>query len=1187
MWTPNQKAAIEAPCADNIVSAAAGSGKTAVLVERIISRVLSGDVDIDKLLVVTFTNAAAAEMKSRLMSKIMEELSNGKNQDHLNRQLMLINNASICTIDSFCLNVLRNNFYKIGLDPAVKVADGAELELIKTDLLNEIIEEYYTKNDEVFLKIVNSYTSRKDTELCDLILQIFNFSLSLPDGMDDVQKLKDKFRKNKDWENYFVKKAHSISAKAIEYYERAIRVVEFSADTEENFRSLHAEKNYFENVLASDSWEKVYKAVLCFEFPRFTPHKSLSATEKEEIKLYRNAAKDLYKSLRIDFAVNYDDLCKDISETCDILDKFVEITKTFSERFSLKKRENGVLDFSDVEHLMLKLLKAEDGSPSDTAITLMNKFDEIYVDEFQDCNSVQAEIFRLISRENIGTPNMFRVGDMKQSIYGFRGAEPAHFKHALAKCNDKTETEGYHNKIILNKNFRSRKSIIDGVNDVFSQIMSDSIGDIDYTEDEYLYYNEGSYENVNEDFNKIDFVLIDTDTEEVSDFSEEPGNLEELKDIEAEAIYVANRIKEIVTDKNYLVFDKSVSGYRKAKFSDIVILLRSGGEKAAAFNRILSLASIPVYCEMGDGYYESGEVVFLTNFLKIIDNPYDDIALLSVMRHPVIGFTDDEFVSIRLSKPKGYFYKSVLSYIKNNQDELSSKLEKFVAMLKEYYDCSKYLSCDRLLWKIIKNTDYMAYLSFTGNADLRKANVKALLTRAYEFEKSSYKGVFDFIRYVDSVKKSSKDAEPAKTLSDDEDVVRIMTIHKSKGLEFPIVFICNSTKQFNDTDIRSNKIITHPDRGFGLNFYDFDNYYYYELPQKKLLKEIKRTEMLSEEMRVLYVALTRAREKLIITGTKKKTDAYISKFVSHRNDNSLDILKDSVSEAKSYSDWIISSMVLRDNYSFSDDVKLFKLKIINKTDLILNVEESEENFVFDASMTSEEEYEKIKKLLLYKYPYESLAKVPSNMSVTELKRLEMADDNTYMLYSDTKVKNPAFYSRANKFSAADIGTFTHLVMEKLNFSDIHCIEDISCQLKELINTGFLTTKQADTIKLENIFRILNTDIGKMMCKYSSTLKREFSFKYLMNADELQENIESCETIVVQGMIDAYFEDEKGNIIIVDYKTDKVSNSPEDIRDRYLAQMKYYKIAIEKISGKKVSGSYLFLLDSGDVMPCDI
>lgn len=1186
MWTTNQEDAIKATCADNIVSAAAGSGKTAVLVERIISRVLAGDVDIDRLLVVTFTNAAAAEMKSRLMSKIMEKLSIGENQDYLNRQLMLINNASICTIDSFCLNVLRNNFYKIGLDPAVKVADAAELELLKSDLLNEIIEEYYANKDEIFLKIVNSYTGRKDTELAELILQIFNFSLSLPDGMDDVDKLKANFRNNSVWENYFVKKAHGISKKAIEYYQRAIRVVEFSTETEDNFRSLHAEKNYFENVLSANSWDKVYNAVLCFEFPRFTPHKSLSITEKEEVKFYRNAAKDLYKSLCQDFSVSSEDLCADISETADILDKFIEITGTFSQRFTTEKRAKGLMDFSDVEHLMLKLLKQEDGSQSDTAITLMNKFDEIYVDEFQDCNSVQAEIFRLISRENILKPNMFRVGDMKQSIYGFRGAEPAHFKRALAKCNDKSEPEGYRKKIILNKNFRSRKSIIDAVNSVFSQIMSDTLGDIDYNEDEYLYYEENSYDDVNDDLNRVDFTLIDTDISEVTDTSEESGSFEELKDIEAEAIFVANKINEIVNDENYIVYDKPASRYRKAKFSDIVILLRSGGEKAAAFNRILSLASIPVYCEMGDGYYESGEVVFLTNFLKIIDNPFDDIALLSVMRHPVIGFTDDEFVSVRLSKTKGYFYKSILSYVKNNQDELSSKLQKFLGMLKNYYESSKYLSCDRLIWKIIQDTDYMAYLSFTGNAELRKANVKALLTRAYEFEKSSYKGIFDFIRYVDSVRNSSKDAEPAKTLSDDEDVVRIMTIHKSKGLEFPIVFLCNSTKQFNDTDIRMNKIITHPEVGFGLNFYDFDNYYYYELPQKKHLKEIKRREMLSEEMRVLYVALTRAREKLIITGTKKKAETYLAKFEAYRRDNALEVLKDSFCDVKSYSDWIVSSMVLNDNYS-ADDSKLFKMQIINKRELILNVEEGRADFMLDVSDVTAEECEAVKKRLMYTYPHSALAKIPSNMSVTELKKLEMSDENAFMLYSTTKVKNPNFYSQNNKFSAADIGTFTHLVMEKLDFSKVSSLEDISLQLEELIMLGFLTRNQADTIKTDNIFRILNTDIGKMMRDNHQTLKREFSFKYLMNADELNGNVVSDEKIVVQGMIDAYFEDSFGNVIIVDYKTDKVVNTPEEIRDRYLAQMKYYKIAIEKISGKKVAGAYLFLLDSGDVMACDV
>ena len=722
---------------------------------------------------------------------------------------------------------------------------------------------------------------------------------------------------------------------------------------------------------------------------------------------------------------------------------------------------------------------------------------------------------------------------------------------------------------------------------IFGEIMSENCGDIEYTSDEYLYYNENSYEDACEDLEHFDFVLIDTEADISDEVNNENEDLGELKAIEAEAIYVANRIKEIVNDENYIVYDKSKSVYRRAKFSDIVILLRSGGEKAAAFNRILSVASIPVYCEMGEGYYDSSEVVFLTYFLKIIDNPYDDVALLSVLRHPVIGFTDDEFVSIRLSKTKGYFYNSLLRYNKTNSDALSSKIKLFLQKLKDYYECSKYLSCDRLLWRIIQDTDYMTYLSFTGNADLRKANIRALLTRAYEFEKSAYKGIFDFIRYVDSVKNSNKDAEPAKTLSEDEDVVRIMTIHKSKGLEFPVVFLCNSTKQFNETDIRSNKIITHPDYGFGLNYYDFDNYYYYELPQKKLLKEIKHRENLSEEMRVLYVALTRAREKLIVTGTRKKAAAYMEKFIDYKLNGTSYMLKEMLCDAKSYSDWILGAVILNGNYSKKDNSKLFTLKIVNKSELMLDISDNTDTFSFDTSLVTDDINSKVKDILEYSYPHSALAKVASNMSVTELKRLEMSHEDCYVLYANSKLKSPVFYSEAGKFSSADIGTFTHLVMEKLDFSRVGSDEEIYLQIQKLVDDGFLTSKQADTVKYRNIFRILNTSVGKKMCEFSQSLKREYSFKYLMDASELDGSVVSCDKIVVQGMIDAYFEDSLGNVVIVDYKTDKVTKGPEEIKERYMAQMKYYKIALEKVFEKKVSAAYLFLLDSGDVVECNI
>ncbi len=1187
MWTENQQTAIDAICADNLVSAAAGSGKTAVMVERIVNRVLSGKVDIDKLLVVTFTNAAASELKSRLMSKIMDALDTSDNPDYLNRQLMLINNASICTIDSFCLNVIRNNFYKIGLDPSVKIADNAELELIKNDVLNSIFEYYYDSGDAEFLRLVDCYTSKNDSDLVDIILSLYNFTNSLPEGVNKLYELEEKFKDSTPWEQYYIKKAHAISRKAMAYYDTAIAHASFRMDFAKIKAQLCDEKNNYYFVLKASDWSEMQKAVSCFEFPtlRFPP--KTPDFDKMPIKEPREAGKKLRAELTDIFSVKPEDLKNDMKSAYVSLNKIIEITMKFADEFASAKQERGIVDFNDVEHMALALLQNFDGTQSDTAKQLMDKYAEIYVDEYQDCNAVQEKLFSLISRANIGTPNMFMVGDMKQSIYGFRGSEPSLFKQKSDTYTTYTGSGNSCNKIILNKNFRSRRGIIDAVNSVFSQIMSEQCGEMEYTKDEYLYYNDGSYEDINPDFNKVDMVFIETENDN------DNGLPDELKALEAEAIYVANKIKEIVNDKNYMVFDKSAGKYRSAKYSDIVLLLRSGGEKAETFNRILTTAQIPVYCELSGGYYDSPEVVFLINFLKIIDNPYDDIALLSVMRHPVLGFTDDEFVSMRLAKPKGYFYNSVTKYIKTNDDELSHKLTQFITDLKQYYKKSKYLPADKLLWEIIKNTDYMAYLSFMYNPELRKANVKALMSRAYDFEKTSYKGIFDFIRYVDNIKKNDKDAEPAKTLSDDEDVVRIMTIHKSKGLEFPIVFVCNSTKQFNDRDLKVDKILMHKAYGFGVNFYDFDNHYYYELPQKKFIKEMKYREMWSEEMRVLYVALTRAREKLFITGAAKNISDRIDKLSALIKDEEHLLSFEAVSSAKSYSDWLIMAAMRNRSFNgpvgeyktYIEDESQFYLTILSKADMVLELEDNEKSVSLHIPPADYETDALVSKVLDFTYPYASLADVPSNMSVTELKRMENEDDDIYNFYSSTKLTSPNFYAGEHKLTAADIGTCTHLVMEKLDFTSTDTVEEIALQISKLTKDGFLTPIQASCIKVENIHRIFTTPVGQLMRMCAHSVKREFGFKYLMDASSVYPDSESDEKIVVQGMIDAYFEDENGNIIIVDYKTDKITNGVDAVKERYAPQLKYYRIALEKALGKKVSKTYLMLLDTGDIVEC--
>ena len=1192
MWTPSQQTAIDAICADNLVSAAAGSGKTAVMVERIVNRVLSGKTDIDKILVVTFTNAAASEMKSRLMNSIMDSLETTDDPDRLNRQLMLINNAAICTIDSFCLTVLRNNFYKLNLDPGFKIADNAELELIKADVLGDIFEKYYSLSDEAFLRLVDCYSAKNDSELFELILRIFRFTNSMPGGADELDTMLNSFADNDVWQKHFVCKAKEICKRATKYYDVAIENCSYAPELEKIRQLLLDERNNFVLLQQATDWDSARKRISSFEFGRLIFPRGTTEAEKLPIKQPRDNAKAFKKELEEMFSESLEVLCQDCAVAYESLKKIVQITKEFAQAFADAKLCAGVVDFTDVEHMTLKLLMDQNGNPSQLASQLMMKFDEIYVDEYQDCNAVQEKLFSLISRANCGKPNVFMVGDMKQSIYGFRGSEPKLFKAKADSYKPYTD-EGHYNKIVLNKNFRSRKTVIDAVNHIFSQIMSEKCGELDYNEEEYLYYNEDSYEDINPDMHKVDFVLMETDSALNEDAVTD--TIEELKKTEAEAIFVANKINSIVNAKEpYMVFDKATKAYRPARYRDIAVLLRSGTSKAETFDRILTAAQIPVYCETGEAYFDTLEIVFLISFLKIIDNPYDDIALLSVMRHPVFSFDENDFVSIRMSKTRGYFYNSIRAYLAGNNNALSQKLKDFISVVKGFYDRSKYLSTDKLLWEIIRDIDYMSYLSFLPNAELKKANVKALISKAYDFERTSYKGVFDFIRYIDSLGKNNKDIESARILSDDEDIVRIMTIHKSKGLEFPIVFLCDASKGFNDNDITRSKVLMHRKRGFGLNFYDYENRYYYELPQKKLLKDVMRLEMLSEEMRILYVALTRPREKLFIVGSERNIASKLQKLSLKLLQEDYKLSGEVSAVARSYTDWILLS-VLRDKSSclydkylgyktVYDSNGIFNVTLIHKDNEVLNVDLCDIQRDFSALTPDKTAGSSISDVLDFEYPYRSLADVPSNMSVTELKRRE-TEDSVYSFYKTTKLSTPSFYDGELEISPAQIGTLTHLVMEKLDFKKTGTLEEIIEQIDALMRAGFLTGKEAECIKAENIFRIFNTEIGSMIKKYSATVKREYSFKYLMNARDIEPDAKEGEKIVIQGMIDVYFEDDDGNIFLADYKTDKIKNNIEEIKERYAPQLKYYRLALQKALGREVSKSYLLLLDCGEAVEC--
>ncbi len=1193
MWTTNQQQAIDISTADTIVSAAAGSGKTAVMAERIIKKVVRGEVSIDRLLIVTFTNAAAAEIKNRLMLKIMEHLDSaaaGEETDNLNKQLALIPGAAICTIHSFCLNIIRNNFHRIGLDPGFKTADEGEAKLLKNKALEQIFDKYYENDDADFIELVNCYTKKNDSYLLELILKLHDFALSIPDGIEYMRNVAENGTDTTECFNYLLEKAIDLSKQAIAYYTKADKLCAFDENLEKPKALLLDEKNSFEYIAHSKSWDEAYRAVTNFIAGRLVFSKKADKEICEQIKYFRNMSKDILKKIKENYITgDYASLCEDTEKSQVFVKKLAEITVNFDMVYSDLKRSRSLVDFSDFEHLALKLLKNPDGSQSDVAVKLMDGIDEIYIDEYQDCNSVQESIFACVSKKNIGKPNMFMVGDMKQSIYKFRDADPRLFKSKADSYSryDGNKTEPF-NKIFLNKNFRSRKSVLNGVNSIFMQLMNEKAGELEYTSEEFLYYNEDNkcYGDINDDLNSVDVVVIDENStvESIDD-----DDTEELSGIEAEAIYVANRINAMVNSNEYMVYDKSEDRSRPVKYSDIVILLRSVKGYADVFNDILTASSIPVYCDVSTGYYDAPEIVFLINILKIIDNPLDDIALLSVMRHPVFGFSDNDFVDIRICGKKGYIYNAVKKYARNNNDELSERLRSFIDFINYFYKRSGFMSADRIVREIVDKTDYMSYLSFVPNAELKKANVRALFNRVYDFEQTEFKGIFNFVRYIDSLKSGKADTEAAKSFSGSENVVRIMSIHKSKGLEFPVVFLCRATKKFNFSDT-ADKVLMHKKYGIGVNYYDGKKRFSYPLPSKNAIKSVMHSEIISEEMRILYVALTRAREKLIITGSCQNPAKKLDSIAAMLSSAGQKIDASYTLNCKSYMDWILAAVMrnktcdMGNGYCFDtsvNDGSVFNTCIIPKSQLVLESDDASQKFDFADLEPDEDANEDIRRIFEYRYPYEILCKTPSNVSVTELKKMDLEGDNSFDFYKKQTLAMPELCGN-RKPSAAEIGTFTHLVMEKLDFKHTESIQDVRNQISQLADRGFLKVQNTEYIKADNIVRFLNSELGRRMKSSHKTIVREFSFKYLLPARELNPDINTDDNVVVQGMTDAYFE-ENGEIVIVDYKTDRVNGNISELKEKYSPQLKYYKTALEIALKKTVKQTYLFMLDSGDVI----
>ncbi|WP_131043209.1 helicase-exonuclease AddAB subunit AddA [Clostridioides difficile] len=1261
-WTKEQLEVIESRECNLLVAAAAGSGKTAVLVERIIQMITSREnpIDIDKLLVVTFTNAAASEMRERIGDAIGKALDENPENKHLQNQLVLLNKSSITTIHSFCLDVIKSNFHRINLDPNFRIGDQTECAILKQEAIEEVFEDLYEERDEGFLNLVESYAERGgDKEVQDIILGIYSFAMASPEPKKWLIDSAERFNIDENFDF-----SQSIWAKAILdtvkieinglclNMERALKEVESIEELETFAEKLSVEYKKIADIsqACNKSWDEAYKKMASMSFENYVKGvkriskdaPSYIKESKEKAKTIRDKTKKSLESIvSAIFNKDNDSIREEIKYLYNIVKPISNVVLRFEEEYSNKKREKGIIDFNDIEHFALNILTDVDEKgniiPSDIAVGYRNKFYEIFIDEYQDSNLVQEVLLKAVA--NTETPNRFMVGDVKQSIYRFRQAKPELFLQKYNNYNDKKGSS--HRKIMLYKNFRSREEVVDAVNYIFENIMNENIGEIEYTEKERL--NLGANFNVDTDEksiiggateihliqkdNKLDDDIINDKDDRINNKENEIEEEEKLDNIQLEARMVGNIIKDLMKvnedGKIQKVYDKGIDGYRPVEFRDIVILLRATSAWAPVFADELMNMDIPTYADVGVGYFDTIEIKTILSLLQIIDNPMQDIPLISVLKSPIFGFTPEDLIDIRVQSKDKIFYevlKSTAEYdgFTDSQNENESefipseecinKSKDFLIKLKEFKEKSMYMSTDEFIWYLYTRTGYYAYVGALPGGSQRQANLKVLFERAKQFEETSLKGIFNFVNFIEKLKKSSSDMGSAKTLGENANVVRIMSIHKSKGLEFPVVICSAMGKNFNTQDFKKS-ILYHHNLGYGPQFVDYERRISFPSIAKEALKSKINIENLSEEMRVLYVAFTRAKEKLIITGSTRNIQDSIKRWSN--GVESLDTISQyEILKGKNFLDWIMPCVLKhRDLSNLLEEVGLDAVfsvehnskwygKLWNKNDILVEKKSDEEKESIeeilekiDVDSPDSNYYSEIEEKLNYIYPYEFSTRKPATISVTEIKKIQNNyEEELINTIFEQKVilKKPLFIQNEEereKISGTERGTIVHLVMEVLDLKNVSSVNDIKSQIRGFVSKGIITEKQASIVNPYKIYKFFASNIGKRMLN-AEIINREKSiyaqvnmkdiyiYEKLINNDD--KKLYDNESVMLRGIVDAYFE-EDNQIVLVDYKTDFVNEENiNQIIEKYKKQLDLYADIIETLTGKSVKEKCIYL-----------
>jgi len=1233
-WTREQMEAIAGRDRQILVSAAAGSGKTSVLVERIIRRVTDpvAPVDVDRLLVVTFTNGAAAEMRERIGRAVTAALEHSPGSTHLGRQQALLQRASISTIHSFCLDVIRQHFYRLELDPVFRVMDETEAAMLQLDVLDDVLEQYYAAENADFLRLADCYGGSKDDGgIQELVLQLYKFSRSTPGPDAWLAKLpgafdfpEDAVLDNLPWFKVLttsvrneIAAARSMAALAVGMAGRPGGPAPYLAALEKDLALL--------NELAGTcdaGWEALYRRFGSLAFTGLARCRKDEADEAlvQSVKKTRDLMKRKIQGLqRKYFHRPPADLLADLRSLAGPAQTLTELVRHFAACYRQAKLERAVVDFSDLEHYALGVLTEHDLSvggsgdvlarPSPVALELRQRYAEVLVDEYQDINAVQETILNLLTGDGGDGPNLFMVGDVKQSIYRFRLAEPGLF---LAKYNRFSNESGAGRLVSLARNFRSRRQVVEAVNYVFRLIMTPAVGEMEYDRRAELAYGAGYPPLPGETGAAVELLLIDNTPddaaagrEELADEAEqreeEPaGEPEEEPDnLQVEARTVARRIIELV-ESGHPVYDHA-GGYRPVTYRDVVVLMRAAAGRANTFVEEFRRLGVPAYAELTTGYFEATEVETMLALLRVIDNPRQDVPLAAVLTSAAGGFSSDDLARIRLAGGSGDFYDALEKAARSGDGELARRLEKFLQQLDSWRTLARQSALPDLIWALYRETGYYDYVGGLPGGSQRQANLRALYQRAGQFESTAYRGLFRFLRFIERLRRSEGDMGTARALGENENVVRIMSIHKSKGLEFPVVIVAGLGKKFNAANLNKN-VLLHRDMGLGFQLVDPERRVAYPTVAKLAVREKMRSEELAEEMRLFYVAMTRAKEKLILVGAVSKLEDAAARWCAALGTDGTRLPDWLTAQAANYLDWLCPALA-----GHPDGAPLRELVGLEKAGPVPAGESASRWVVrltgggsdMRAAAELAEEYrqavlklqpapltgprsKEVEARLNWVYPHHRSHLLAARATVTALKSLHNAGEekeNPREVFLADTASRPAFVQRREGLTAAGRGTALHLVMQLLNLAGDLSADGIKSQIALMVEREQMLPEQAAAVEPGAVAEFFSSPLGRRVLA-GRRVYREQPFTLALPLKDVYpdsgDGDSGADTVLIQGIIDCLVEEEKG-LLVVDYKTDYCT--PETLPqlvERYRYQVELYSRAAQTLTGLPVTDRYLYL-----------